>query len=67
MLPSCLFCPFANISNVGFVDEHALILYVYLQNYDGADESVLTVSCSLLIVMAEFLTFYQYYISSFSV
>jgi len=26
------------------VDEHALILYVYLSNYeDGADESVLTV------------------------
>lgn len=33
-----------------FADEHALILYVYLSNYDdGADESVLT-----------------YYISSFS-
>jgi HUS1 checkpoint protein len=28
----------------GFVDEHALILYVYLSNYDdGTDESVLTV------------------------
>jgi hypothetical protein len=28
----------------GFVDEHALILYVYLSNYeDGADDSVLTV------------------------
>ncbi|KAH7310099.1 checkpoint protein Hus1/Mec3 [Rhexocercosporidium sp. MPI-PUGE-AT-0058] len=25
-----------------FSDEHALILYVYLSNYDGADESVLT-------------------------
>jgi hypothetical protein len=31
--------------SVGFADEHALILYVYLSNYDdGADESVLTVS-----------------------
>lgn len=30
---------------IGFVDEHALILYVYLSNYeDGAEESVLTVS-----------------------
>jgi len=29
----------------GFVDEHALILYVYLSNYeDGAEDSVLTVS-----------------------
>ncbi|KAK2628698.1 hypothetical protein QTJ16_001801 [Diplocarpon rosae] len=27
-----------------FSDEHALILYVYLSNYDGAEESVLTVS-----------------------
>jgi HUS1 checkpoint protein len=28
----------------GFADEHALILYVYLSNYDdGTDESVLTV------------------------
>jgi len=33
------------LTSVGFVDEHALILYVYLSNYDdGADESVLTVS-----------------------
>lgn len=33
---------------IGFVDEHALILYVYLNNYsDGADESVLTVGCSV--------------------
>ena len=30
-----------------FADEHALILYVYLSNYDdGADESVLTVSAN---------------------
>lgn len=29
---------------LGFADEHALILYVYLSNYDGSDtESVLTV------------------------
>lgn len=29
----------------GFANEHALILYVYLSNYDdGVDESVLTVS-----------------------
>jgi hypothetical protein len=31
----------------GFADEHALILYVYLANYeDAADESVLTVGHS---------------------
>jgi HUS1 checkpoint protein len=37
-----------------FADEHALILYVYLSNYDdGADESVLTVSpLWLYIVMS---------------
>ena len=30
---------------LGFVDDHALILYVYLSNDDdGGDESVLTVS-----------------------
>jgi hypothetical protein len=30
---------------VGFADDHALILYVYLSNYeDGTDDSVLTVS-----------------------
>jgi HUS1 checkpoint protein len=46
---ACMCCfsrdsPHANQA-VGFVDEHALILYVYLSNYeDGADESVLTVS-----------------------
>jgi hypothetical protein len=29
---------------LGFADEHALILYVYLSNYDdGVDDSVLTV------------------------
>ena len=29
----------------GFADDHALILYVYLSNYeDGTDDSVLTVS-----------------------
>ena len=32
-----------------FADEHALILYVYLSNYDdGADESVLTVSARMI-------------------
>jgi HUS1 checkpoint protein len=32
-----------------FADEHALILYVYLSNYDdGADESVLTVNSSMV-------------------
>jgi hypothetical protein len=32
---------------LGFADEHALILYVYLSNYDdGTDESVLTVCMS---------------------
>jgi HUS1 checkpoint protein len=31
--------------SIGFANEHALILYVYLSNYDGGgDESVLTVS-----------------------
>jgi len=35
----------SSLSGLGFADEHALILYVYLSNYkDGADESVLTVS-----------------------
>ena len=50
----------------GFSDEHALILYVYLSNYDGAEESVLTVSsrCNTLQEDADYL---QYYISSFSV
>lgn len=33
----------------GFADEHALILYVYLSNYDdGVDESVLTVGVLLM-------------------
>jgi len=31
--------------HVGFCHEHALILYVYLSNDNGEDESVLTVSC----------------------
>jgi hypothetical protein len=31
--------------SAGFVDDHAMILYVYLDNYDnGGDDSVLTVS-----------------------
>jgi len=38
-------CSYFTNRGAGFVDEHALILYVYLSNYeDGADESVLTVS-----------------------
>jgi HUS1 checkpoint protein len=41
----CSECSHVTNQNAGFVDEHALILYVYLSNYeDGADESVLTVS-----------------------
>jgi HUS1 checkpoint protein len=40
-----LVCSYVTNQGSGFVDEHALILYVYLSNYeDGADESVLTVS-----------------------
>lgn len=43
VLSSCDLMTYADIV-LGFVDEHALILYVYLSNYDsGADESVLTV------------------------
>jgi HUS1 checkpoint protein len=39
-----------SLISIGFADEHALILYVYLSNYDdGADESVLTVSTLLCI------------------
>lgn len=45
---ACKFWPFLGPDHtnfLGFADEHALILYVYLSNYDdGADESVLTVS-----------------------
>jgi hypothetical protein len=38
--------------NTGFVDEHALILYVYLSNHDdGGDESVLTVSTTYLTLL----------------
>lgn len=32
----------------GFIDEHALILYVYLASEEGAEDSVLTVSLSLV-------------------
>lgn len=33
------------LMKTGFADEHALILYVYLSNYDdGSDDSVLTAS-----------------------
>jgi HUS1 checkpoint protein len=50
-----------------FADEHALILYVYLSNYDdGADESVLTVSIFLPCVWNQ-AYIGQYYISSFSI
>lgn len=35
----------------GFVNDHALILYVYLDNYDDAgDESVLTVWVAVSII-----------------
>lgn len=35
----------SNNFNLGFCDDHALILYVYLENDEsGADDSVLTVS-----------------------
>jgi hypothetical protein len=41
---------------LGFVNEHALILYVYLSNYDdGAEESVLTV-CKLMFTTRSVLT-----------
>ncbi len=40
----------------GFADEHALILYVYLTNYDdGTEDSVLTVClCFLLSIIFAF-------------
>lgn len=42
---------------LGFADEHALILYVYLSNYDdGADESVLTACLFLMRTMRFLLT-----------
>jgi HUS1 checkpoint protein len=46
---ACMFPNRQDLGNtncdIGFVDDHALILYVYLSSYDdGADESVLTVS-----------------------
>ena len=48
-----------------FADQHALILYVYLSNYDdGAEESVLTVSFVVIKLVEANLG--QYYISSFS-
>ena len=38
---------FSLLTGVGFANEHALILYVYLANYDdGEDGSVLTVGLS---------------------
>lgn len=39
-----------------FADKHALILYVYLSNYDGADESVLTVSSASAGIRTSMLT-----------
>jgi HUS1 checkpoint protein len=50
-----------------FADQHALILYVYLSNYDdSSEESVLTVSSWTNVGFNEANT-KQYYISSFSV
>jgi HUS1 checkpoint protein len=51
----------------GFADEHALILYVYLQTYDDTEEeSVLTVSILPLHPNSMVLITLQYYITSFS-
>lgn len=52
----------------GFVDQHALILYVYLTNYEdsGAEESVLTVSVCPLFFLIRRADAGQYYISSYA-
>lgn len=39
----CAGCKIALTLPAGFADEHALILYVYLPNDEGVDDSVLTV------------------------
>ena len=65
-LPALSFWPLLIL--VGFADENALILYVYLSNYDdGDDHSVLTVSSLQFETTLTPLTCSQYYISSFSV
>lgn len=54
-------------SKAGFVDDHALILYVYLTNYDEeGDESVLTVRRTS-IRKCPILNPYKYYITSYAV
>lgn len=59
--------PLHSLIKTGFADEHALILYVYLSNYDdGSDDSVLTASPLSILPSQLKLILSQYYISSFS-